>query len=373
MRTISERVRADLRERWHRLQAVAVVVAQTAVAAGLAWAIADTLVGSREPVFAPISAVITLGIATGQRFRRAIELVGGVTLGVALGDSLIYLIGTGAWQIGLAVALAMVVTVALRGTSMVVAQAATTAVLVAGLAPPSEGIFFSRVIDAFVGGGAALVVMAVLLPVNPLAVVARVARPALGVLIDGLTATAHGLARRDADPAHDALVMLSDGEQKVAEFHEVLPEAREVVTVAPLRWPARNALGRYVESAEYIARAVRNARVLARRSVTLLRDGEPVPTELVASVRTLAEAATVVRRELRRGRRPCDAAEPTLRAVREASAAYRQNLGFSGNVVVAQIRAIATDLLGTTGLPHEKADQEIRRVGGTLGDGGQPS
>jgi len=316
--------------------------------------------------FAPIAAVITLGISVGQRFRRAVELVLGVALGVAVGDGLIYLIGTGGWQIGLAVVLAMTAAIVGGGTAAVVAQAATSAVLIATLTPPTEGIYLSRVLDALVGGGVALVVMALLLPVNPLTVVSRVARPALGTLIDGLAATARALESGDEEVAHDALIALSEGEDHLVEFHEILPEGREAAAVAPLRWHARNALRRYVEAAEYIERAMRNARVIARRAVTLLRDGEPVPPALPGAVRALAEAARLVRRDLRRGSVPRAAVEPVTRAVGEATAAYRHGLGFSGTVVVAQIRATATDLLGTAGLRHGEADRLVRRAGGDL-------
>lgn len=360
---IGERLRGKVRERGRRLRAVAVVVAQTSVATALAWVIADGLLRNPQPVFAPISAVITLGVSTGQRFRRAVELVVGVALGVAVGDALIFVIGTGGWQIGLAVALAMAVTVVAGGTPAMVVQAATSAVLVATLVPPQAGIYFTRVLDALVGGVVALAVMAVLLPVNPLTLVSRVARPALGVLIEGLAATARGLEQKDQVQAHEALIALSEGEAKLDEFRKVLPEGREAATLAPLRWHARNALRQYVEAAEYIERSVRNARVLARRTVTLLSDNEPAPQELAASVAALSEAATVVRRDLRSGSVPQDAADLIRQAVRQANAAYEQGLGFSGNVVVAQIRAIATDLLGTTGLPHEDANREVRRVG----------
>ncbi|MFF5219282.1 aromatic acid exporter family protein [Micromonospora sp. NPDC000442] len=353
------------RERWQRLRALAVVVVQTSVAAAVSWAVASRVIGNPEPVFAPISAVITLGISTGQRYRRAVELVFGVALGIAVGDGLIWFIGTGGWQIGVAVALAMGAAVAAGGTAAVVGQSAASAVLIATLTPPTEGIYFSRVVDALIGGVVALVVMAVLLPVNPLTVVSRVAKPAL----DGLCGAARGLREQDDGPAHDALVLLSEGEDKLGAFHEILPEGQEAATMAPLRWHARNALRQYLDAAEYIERSIRNARVLARRTVTLLRDGEPSPPQLAESVAALAEAAKVIRRDLRRGRAPQEAVDLLCRAVREASAAYRQGVGFSGNVVVAQIRAIATDLLGTTGLTHDEADREVRRAGGLLHDG----
>ena len=44
---------------------------------------------------------------------RALQLVGGVVLGLTVADLLIQLIGTGAWQIGVLVVLAMAAAVAL--------------------------------------------------------------------------------------------------------------------------------------------------------------------------------------------------------------------------------------------------------------------
>ncbi|SCL14448.1 Uncharacterized membrane protein YgaE, UPF0421/DUF939 family [Micromonospora nigra] len=360
------RAAEGLRERLQRLRALAVVVLQTSVAAAVSWTIASRLVGNPEPVFAPISAVITLGISTGQRYRRAVELVLGVALGVAVGDALIWFIGTGGWQIGVAVALAMVAAVAAGGSAAVVAQSAASAVLIATLTPPTEGIYFSRVVDALIGGVVALVVMAVLLPVDPLTVVSRAAKPALGVLIDGLRGAARGLREQDVAFADDALTLLSEGEGKLSEFHRILPEGQEAATMAPLRWHARGALRRYLESAEYLERSIRNARVLARRTVTLLRDGEPAPPPLGEAVAALADAADVIRHDLGRGHAPSGATDLLRRAVRAASAAHQQGLGFSGNVVVAQVRAIATDLLGTTGLTHDEADRDVRRAGGVL-------
>ncbi|MFD0660551.1 FUSC family protein [Thermocatellispora tengchongensis] len=101
------RLRAGARERWQRLVYVAPTIVQTAVAAGLAWVVAREVVGHPRPFFAPIAAVICVGVATGRRLRRLAELMAGVTVGVGVGDLLISMIGSGAWQIALVVALAM--------------------------------------------------------------------------------------------------------------------------------------------------------------------------------------------------------------------------------------------------------------------------
>ena len=361
---LRQRSRSSLRQRWHRTTASSVLAVQGGVAAAVAWFIATDLLHHKQPVFAPISAVIVLDIAVGQRLRRTFELVFGVALGIAIGDALVYEIGTGAWQLGLVVFLATILSVYIAGTPAVVAQASSSSVLIATLSPPKSGILYTRFVDALIGGAVALLVMALLLPANPLAVVSRKAGPAAGVLAEGLEETATALRAGLADEADRALTKLNDGQVKLSEFRETLPESRETATVAPLRWRSRGALSRYVEAAEHLERAMGNARVLARRVVTLIHDQEPVPECLPESVRLLAEATRELRQSLSRGASEHKVADRAVEAVTRASEAYREGIGFSGSAIVAQIRAIATDLLGTADLSHAQANELVRRTAG---------
>jgi hypothetical protein len=53
-------------------------ILQTAVAAGAAWVLASLILQHEQPpVFASIAAVISLGLAVGQRVRRTITLMCG--------------------------------------------------------------------------------------------------------------------------------------------------------------------------------------------------------------------------------------------------------------------------------------------------------
>jgi hypothetical protein len=116
----------------------AVPIAQAALAAGLSWLVAVHIVDHRAPFFAPVAAVVCLGITLGQRLRRVIELIVGVGLGVGVGDVLISAIGTGPWQIALVVALAMSIAVLLDGGAVITVQSAVSAILMVTLYLPGR-------------------------------------------------------------------------------------------------------------------------------------------------------------------------------------------------------------------------------------------
>ncbi len=67
----------------------------------MAWFLAVLILGLERPTFAPIAAVIALGLAVGERGRRAVELTLGVAFGVAIADLLVSVVGVGAVQAGL--------------------------------------------------------------------------------------------------------------------------------------------------------------------------------------------------------------------------------------------------------------------------------
>jgi hypothetical protein len=125
-------------------------------------------------------------------------------------------------------------------------------------------------------------------------------------------------------------------------------------------------LAQYVDAEPHLDHALRNARVLARRTVAAVRDGEQPPAELLEALRGTAEAVATLGRELAAGTEPVRARELTLTAVASAGGAYRHGLGFSSDVVVAQVRTIGTDLLLATGLPGQTVTKLVRRAVGRV-------
>ena len=365
---LSRRSAGILRDRLRRVRAGAGLAARAGLAAGLSWWVADTLLDIRQPLFAPISAVVTLAASVGQRLRRTIELVIGVAVGILIGDLLLYLLGVGPWQLGLIVLLAVLVAAFVGRSPALIVQAGATAVLIGTLTPQVPNLDVLRFVDALIGGVVALVVTAVLLPLNPLRTINRAAGPALDLLIDQLDTTATALRQRNAAQAQEALDRLRNNKKELGSFGEAAQGAREATTLSPVYWSAREGpLGRYAKAVDPIDRAMRNSGTLIRRAVTLIEDGEPVPESMPAAVSALAEATRTLRREFARGATEADRTrERALRAVAEAGRAYRSGVGFSGSVVVAQVRTAVSDLLVATDLSQEDANQLVRRAFGPL-------
>ncbi len=107
------------------------------MAASVAYFLAVIVLGHERPFFAPVAAVICLGVALEQRWRRAAELVFGVAVALMVADLLVLVIGTGAARIGAVVLLAMTAAVFFGARPLLVNQAAISAVLVVVLQPPT--------------------------------------------------------------------------------------------------------------------------------------------------------------------------------------------------------------------------------------------
>jgi uncharacterized membrane protein YgaE (UPF0421/DUF939 family) len=353
---VAARSRANLRTRVGRLQIAAPLILQSAVGAGLAWFLAQRIGDAVSdnpptPIFAPVAAVVSLGAALGQRLRRTVELVIGVALGVGVGDLLIGVIGSGTAQLALIVALAMCAAVLLDGGQLLVIQAATSSVLVATIVTPDGSLGgVDRFRDTLVGGGVGVLVALVLLPLNPLAVAQRAVVPVTSGLGDALDAVAAALRTHDIDAGIAALTATRALEPRIASMTTAVDTSQEVARVAPMRWRARERFGVYAEAAPQLDYAVRNGRVLARRSTVLLRGEQPCPPELIEAVSALAVAVRLVGEELEEPGEWRESRRQIVNAYALARGAQQPDSPTIVVVLVAQIRSMAYDLLRATGL-----------------------
>ena len=146
-------VRFRLRSGALRLRGGWLQIFQKAVAACVAWFLAVLIFGLNRPTFAPIASVISLGLAVGERGRRAFELTLGVAFGVTIADLLGSVVGIGAVQAGAVVVLAMALAVFLGGEDLGVKEAAISAMISMITFRSAEAdIPIERFLEALIGG-----------------------------------------------------------------------------------------------------------------------------------------------------------------------------------------------------------------------------
>jgi uncharacterized membrane protein YgaE (UPF0421/DUF939 family) len=358
----AERSRTSMRTRFERLVYSWRSLVQTAAAATIAYLVATELVGHARPFFAPIAAIITLGVTVGQRRRRAVELALGVAVGIAVADGLVLLTGPGAGALALVVFLAMSTALFLGSGQIFATQAAVSAVLIAVLQPPGDGLSGARFVDALVGGGVALLVNSLLLPADPLQLVRRAAEPVLDGLALTLKSIADAIEAGDQETAERALLRARDLDELEAHLLEAVAVSREMARFAPLRRRHRPHVDFYADAAAQIDLAIRNVRVLARGVVRGARLGENLPQPVAAAIRDLAEAVSNLREALVDPDRADAVREPALRAAARATLVLQETGNLSVTVVVGQVRSTAVDLLRGSGLTYEEAADLVREA-----------
>ena len=335
-------------------------ILQTSVAASLAWLFATEIVGHPTPFFAPISAVITLGLTVGQRRRRAIELAIGVSVGIAIADLLVVAVGTGTWQVGVITGLAMLAATLVGGGTLLASQAGASAVLVATLQPP-EGFDFTRSLDALVGSATALVISAILLPVDPVRLVREGLDPVLARLTAVLSGVADALERRDEREAERALAAVSLLDPLHAHLTATRAAAGDAARISLSRRGKLSRLERYVVAVGEIGLAIENVRALARGAVRAIALRDSTPREVSDAIRALATAARELRGLLEEGEAG-PARDAALHAVALANAVLAETSNLSAVHIVGQVRLVAADLLKAGGMPAAEAAQAVRSV-----------
>ena len=275
-----------------RLRGRMLPIVQNATAAMAAWLLATALLPDPRPAFAAIAAVIAVGVTHGQRTGRALQLVGGVVLGITIATLLISVIGTGAWQIAVLVVLAMTAATALGGGEIVVVESAVSAILLVALDPgAAEGGFSAtRIAEGAIGGAVALAVSSLLFPPDPALAPGRLAQAMFVELGRALERIATALEARDAGAAERALIDARGIDEMIREVEEEVSTGQETAKFTPPRRSSRVLLDRYARSIPQVDYAVRNTRVLARHVISLVRDDEEVPEALPAAVRDLSSS-----------------------------------------------------------------------------------
>ena len=351
-----DRSRTSARARVRRLQAKSWQIAQCALAAGVAWLIAADVLGHPTPFFAPVAAVVALGTSYGQRLRRVVEVTVGVAVGVFLADLLVAWLGSGWWQIGLIVALAMVAAFLLDGGQLFVTQAAVQSIVVASLVP-DPGAAFTRWTDAVVGGAVALVA-ATAVPAAPLRRPREQAAVVMRKIAALLRAAGEVMDDGEADRALDLLADARSTDYLIRELKDAADEGLSVVESSPFRVRHKGALRSMVDLVDPLDRALRSTRVLVRHTAVAAYRRRPVPSSYSLLALDLADAADQVADELAANRMAA-AARDALLVVGEATGRVERTDLLTAEAILAQLRAVVADLLMVTGLDQLESTEAL--------------
>lgn len=345
------RSRLSMHSRWERLEAKSWHVAQCAVAAGLAWFIATDVLHHQQALFAPIVAIVCLGMTYGQRLRRVAEVTIGVAVGVAIASVFVEIAGSGAWQVTVVVLVSMSVALLLDAGQLLVMQSAVQSIAVTVLGA-SPGQAFTRWLDAVVGGSVALVAAAVV-PRAPLrrprVQAAKVARSIATLLRDAAQSARTG----DVGRAATVLAQARSTDELIRELQTAADEGLSVIASSPWKRADAGSVRSIASLVEPLDRALRSTRVLVRRVSIATHQGAEIPDDYVRSIRDLADAIDVVARAWAENKF-ADFGRLGLIALGERTRLLDRG-EYHTTILLGQLRSLVVDLLELTGVDHEEA------------------
>jgi len=353
-----ESSRAGVSTRLARLRSRAFLVVQCALAAGVAWFVASDLLAHHTPFFAPIVAVVCLGISYGQRLRRVVEVAVGVAVGVFTADLFVSVAGSGGWQIAVVVLVAMSLATLVGGGPILVTQAGVQGIVVAALAP-TPGQAFVRWTDALVGGAVALVA-ATIAPQAPLRrprVAASEAARKISELLRGAAASAE-----DGDVGAAAAVLASarETESLLRELRTAADEGLSVLHSSPFSRRQAGGVRKMADLIDPLDLAMRSTRVLVRKVTVVVGRGERLPAGYRESIDELADAADLIARTLAENASPETGRKAVLKVAVGTSRLPRTD-NLVVETVLAQLRSVVVDLLQVTGVDVDDAIAALPR------------
>ncbi|MBB3038784.1 FUSC family protein [Hoyosella altamirensis] len=347
-----------------------------ATSAGLAYLIAVLSFGEEGAFFAPIAAVIVTGLTVGQRRRRAVEIALGVLLGGAAADVLVRVAGVGAWQLAVAVLVAVTIAVAIRPSPLLVNQAAVAAVVVIAVGPFLDVSPWIRLADAVIGGFVALVLTAIY-PGNPVNAVVDYAEEYVGRHAAIVNEAAEAIDTQSLQRADLTIERLPELKYAAAALDDSVTAARERLASATFlrsrgqRESARRALARaesLVISVEATAATCRGVCRAVSNAVRHARD--PYDVSLSPALFRLARVICLIPDWITGALPEHELREAALKAAREASYAQHDLPGtrHTRTVLIMQIRSAVVDILQLTGAPRPEAVAQLEAAAGETDD-----
>jgi uncharacterized membrane protein YgaE (UPF0421/DUF939 family) len=335
-----------------------IAIVQIVVAATTAYWFAAYVLGHPTPLLAATVTVSSLGLVRDARPIRVFETIVGMLVGILVAELLLLIAGTGIWQLGLTVAASLVVARFISSKASFAIAAAIQSIIVMAL---PVGVPFVRLLDGVIGGVAALAVTS-LIPRNPLRAATRDAEAAFAAINDAATTIAQALRRGSRIRAERGLEKARALQPLLDNWGESLESGVAIAQISPFVRRRRFELSRQTRMHAATDLASRNLRVVARRALYLVDDGEPRPVA-ADIIGDIFRAAGSVRASL------TDIShEPEARAHLAAVAQHldpRQlapDASLGDQNLIAALRPLVVDLLVAAGMTQAEARSAVPRI-----------
>lgn len=330
---------------------------------------AEVVLNHPGPLFAATSALISLNFASTSYVRRTLEVAVGCTLGIAVGDVLLTLFGTGLWQAAMVVFVSLALSRFLDSGVVFSMQFGLQSLLVV-LLPAPDGGPFTRSIDAVVGGVVALVLV-MLWPKDP----RRESSDHLSTLLQQIGDVMRDLSRAliadDSASAWHCLIRARSTQPLVDAAASELAAADEMARLSPSARKHRGDVERLSRMEVQVDLVVRNVRSLSRRVASLLSHhvlSVPAREDVAEALDGMADAVVTL---------AASVATTSPSAYGHLTAQARDRLTeMAGSLdpaklgggdpqvmgVVMMLRPLCVDLLEAAGVRHDDAVEYLPRI-----------
>lgn len=334
-----------------------------------AYFIAEYGLGHTAPIFAATSALVSLGFGRDLTVRKVLEVAVGCTLGIAVGDLLMHLLGAGLWQAGIILFISILLARFIDRGVILATQLGVQSLFVV-LLPPASGGPFTRSLDAIVGGLMALAITA-LFPRDPRVQPRRDLRELVDTFSTMLRECAGALAEADSTQAWHALVRGRGSQGKVDAIRASLVTSSEVTRLAPAYRRHRAELEEIETAVEYLDLALRNGRVVARRLASVINNAA-LAQAAAESIAQLLEDTADALEDMARGliaerheERSAQMRSARLALSEIAARTHPRQLRverLEGEALVILLRPMVIDLLEATGYDRQEAVALLPRL-----------
>ncbi|QIK71033.1 FUSC family protein [Propioniciclava coleopterorum] len=345
----------EIRTGLRRVRGSFVPIAESALAAALAWLFAEFVLGRQNPMFASIAAFMCLGFKVDRVPRKVAELGVGATVGVLIGEVIALTLHTGWWQMGIALISGALVGRFLDRGDLTTMQGGVNAMVVVGMSywQTLQGGFTARWLDAIVGALVALV-FAVLLPRHPTERPRRYAATTLSELAEQLDMLGRGLIVGDVEELADAREQRKVVTQVSNTWETTVATARDVVAANPSLWRQRGEVGELQRLYRLTVRAQRSTYMLGRQGLSMAEEVGPL-REVGALVLDAARATFALSGAVGAWHQPEHARSVLLGVARRASPGRLGIDEWRDIALMSVVRALIVDLLQISGLSRVEA------------------